>query len=503
VTTEPRDVLISTCGPSMRPYWPKLNGRYSLALTEKMTADGAKGQGWDATWIGDFVPKITDVGMFNVISQAMREVNWDEALAKFRWKGKDRDSLAQQIWQTVHDWGQISLGATLETGISIPWAIRYNTLQHIYNSLEEGPKGEWSCKAEEWVAGYVMKELVRILPNLFALDSLKAQRKVIGMVLHEDMSNDCAYFAMWARANKVPSVQIAHGAYGHLKERKNEDYDIHRQLIADQICVWNEGQQAYLLRGGVEPGRIHLTGHGMTDIWATLQPDREHAKKLLGLDPARPAVLYVSSWVNRLGPYTIEEELDRRFDTFLEGFKLTPNFQLVVRPHPGTHKWTPEWHAEQMRAHKVQGIVGAGELVPLVEAADVLFSPMNSMLDIEASIINRPGVTYCKDREPSRRGFYMLCEDDPQSVADSIQLTLGREKTPVWQEARNKQVYDSFYIVDGHAADRGLKVVYDTIERDATAREQAPGPDAPKVADAWNGATCPALNAVPVTVEKK
>lgn len=495
-----RDVLITSCGPSLRPYWPSLRERYTLVLTEKLTAEGAKAQGWDAAWIGDYMPKVTDIALFNIVAQAMGEVNWPEAIAKFRWQAPSRDALGDAVWKTIHHWGQISVGATPETSVGVPWAIRYNMLQHIYGMLEEDDKGHWSCHAEDWLAGYVMHELVRIIPNIMSLDALRQQRKVVGMVLHEDMSNDCSHYAQWARANGVPSVQLAHGAYGAVKPGLTEGHEIHQQLVTDTMCVWNDGQKAFILRAGVEPDRVFVTGHGMTDLWATMIPDREHAKVMYGFDPARPVVMHVSSWVNRLNPNVFEDDLDRRFDTFLEACKLIPHFQVLIRPHPGTHKWTPDWHAQQMKRHGVSGAIASGELVPAVEAADVLFTAMTSTLDSEAAIINRPTVGFRKDKPASRKGFYVLVDDDPQAVADGIQLTLGREQTPVWQAARNKQLYDYFYIVDGHATERGLKVVYDTISQGSCKKGVISKyvPLAPPVEDK---ATCTVSDAIPITME--
>lgn len=470
MTTEQpkRDVVISTCGPSMLPYWPLMTKLWDLTFTEKQTAEGAKrGNLQGTSWIGEFMPKVQEIGIYNCVASAIAEVNWDRAIRKMRWKAKARDDLTLLVWRTVNEiLSTLWLGDKPQSGISIGRAIRYNMLQHIYNAVQQRNDGRWDAVAANWLPGYVMSTLIKIVPAVMALDGLCQQRRVVGMVLHEDVSNDCNFYAQWAKMRGVPSIHIAHGGYGTADQPKEaNECNIHIYLEADHICVWNESQRDFMLLGNARPEQVHLTGHGKSDPWATMKVDREYSKTMLGCDPSKPAMLYVSSWVNRIyaAVGTSEIDIDLAFETFLEATKLLPEWTVIVRPHPGTHRWTPQWHREMMKKHGVIGAVYDGEELPAaVQAADVVVDPFCSTVDKEAAIINRPTATRrVSDRNEA---FYVLFDMTPESIAQAVKLTRGRENTQEWQEARNKVLYDEFYIVDGHSAERGMEVVRRVIE---------------------------------------
>ncbi len=465
MTTEQRDVVISTCGPSMLPYWPLMTKLWDLTFTEKQTAEGAKrGNLQGTSWIGEFMPQVQEIGIYNCVASAIAEVDWNKAVRKMRWKAEARDDLTPLVWKTVNEiLANLWLGDKPQSGISIGRAIRYNMLQHIYNAVQQD--GDWwDAQAATWLPGYVMSTLVKIVPAVMALDGLYQQRRVVGLVLHEGVSNDCNFYAQWARMRGIPSVHIAHGGYGSIEPEPREEWNIHRLLGSDHICVWNEAQKAFILRGGAKPEQVHLTGHGKSDIWATMKVDREYSKTMLGCDPTKPAVMYVGTWTNRLYANTEEEKnIDNAFETFLEAAKLLPEWTVLVRPHPGTHKWLAPWHAEMMKKHGVIGAVCDGELPPIVQAADVLVTPFNSTMDKEAAIINRPSATWTGTWASRDVSFYTLFDMTPESIAQAVKLTRGRENTQEWQGARNRVLYDEFYIVDGHAAERGMEAMRKVI----------------------------------------
>lgn len=459
-----RDVVITTSGPSMLPYWPQMAQQWDLAFTEKPTADGAKkGMFQGAMWVGDYMPKTQDIAMFQCVAGAISEINWPNAYGKFRWKAEKREDLTKLVWETVNNWAELWLGDKPHEGISLIEAIRYNLLQHVYLAVQQ--YGEWwECDAENWLAGYLMKCLTLIVPAVMALDSLLTQRHVVGMVVHEDVSNECNFYVQWAKYRGVPSIHVAHGGYGTLEPIPDEEANIHLYLAADHVCVWNEAQRAFYLRGNAKPEQVHLTGHGKADDWAKMKVDREFAKQMIGADPAKPAVLYVGSWVNRLtAGIQGEKQIDDAFEMFLEGCKELPDWTVLVRPHPGVHKWLAPWHKEMMAKHKVSGAIIDGDLSVAVQAADVIMAPFSSTLDKEAAIINRPSVTWREQIFTRWPDFYVACEPNSQSMADGIRKARGREHTEQWQEARNRTLYDEFYIVDGHSTERGLSVIRQAI----------------------------------------
>jgi hypothetical protein len=70
------------------------------------------------------------------------------------------------------------------------------------------------------------------------------------------------------------------------------------RVIPDHVIVWNESQKAEAVTlHGVAPDRIAVTGAQLFDHWFEDRPSRarEEFCRMVGLDPARPFVLYVGS----------------------------------------------------------------------------------------------------------------------------------------------------------------------------------------------------------------
>ena len=114
------------------------------------------------------------------------------------------------------------------------------------------------------------------------------------------------------------------------------------KTLPDRILLWNDVQRREAVDlHGVPPGRIVLTGAQLFDQWFERRPSETRERFLgeIGLDPARPYVLYVGSSPNITQPER-EERFVRSWIAALRDGGLA-DVGVLVRPHPGnTGHWS-------------------------------------------------------------------------------------------------------------------------------------------------------------------
>ena len=104
----------------------------------------------------------------------------------------------------------------------------------------------------------------------------------------------------------------------------------------DWVTVWNEAQRGEAVDlHGLEPGRVVATGAQSYDHWFSWPPSttREEFCAMVGLDPARPYLLFVGS-----SPFIAQGEAEfvRRWATTLRASDEPEvrDVGILIRPHP-------------------------------------------------------------------------------------------------------------------------------------------------------------------------
>lgn len=133
-----------------------------------------------------------------------------------------------------------------------------------------------------------------------------------------------------ARLLGVPSV-LCVGSWDHLSSKA-----LVRQL-PDRVFVWNDTQkQEAMSLHGVPPDVITVTGAQCFDQWFDRQPtlSREAFCRKVGLDPARPVVLYVCSALFEGSPSEAEWVMRWIAAVRASGDVRLADAGILVRPHP-------------------------------------------------------------------------------------------------------------------------------------------------------------------------
>lgn len=122
-------------------------------------------------------------------------------------------------------------------------------------------------------------------------------------------------------------------------------------LDPDRMLVWNEAQRREAVElHGVAPERVAITGAQLFDPWFERQSSRDRAAfcSHVGLDPARPFILYTCSSVF-IARY--ESIFLKRWLAALRASE-DPHLRtagVLIRPHPGSAKFADQWDAPEIR----------------------------------------------------------------------------------------------------------------------------------------------------------
>jgi hypothetical protein len=174
------------------------------------------------------------------------------------------------------------------------------------------------------------------------------------------------------------------------------------RVLPDHVVVWNEAQkrEAAALHG-VPADRVRVTGAQLFDRWFTTTPSRSREEfcATVGLDPAKPFLLYVGSSV-----FIAPDEVPfaERWLATLRGAAdpAVADVGALVRPHPANAR---QWRAFDVSAFENTALwppIGTDPTSPgfkedyfdsLYYSAGVV--GINTSAQIEASIIGRPVFT--------------------------------------------------------------------------------------------------------------
>jgi hypothetical protein len=246
-------------------------------------------------------------------------------------------------------------------------------------------------------AAALLRTLERAIPPRQCVEDLLDRERPDILLLTPLLYFSCQQvdFVRAARARGIPCM-LGVGSWDHLTTKGG----IHE--IPDAIVVWNHAQEREAIElHNVPPGRIVVTGAQAYDHWFTRRPtlSREEFFGRLGLDPARPMLLYLCS-----SPFIAPQEVGfvRRWLETLRRSEsdVVRHVNVLVRPHPqNAEQWA------DVRFEDVPGVAiwPRGGANPIVEDAradyfhSMFYSAavigVNTSAQIESAILGRPVLT--------------------------------------------------------------------------------------------------------------
>ena len=265
------------------------------------------------------------------------------------------------------------------------------------------------------------------------------------------------------------------------------------RVVPDKVIVWNETQRGEAVRfHGIDPSRVVVTGAQCFDQWFDRTPARDRAAfcARVGLDPARPYVLYVCSALFKNSPP--EAGFVRQWVAALRrsADARVSQAQILVRPHP---QRLDEWQgADAESVRHAEGVVlyGSNPVDPdsradyfdsMYHAAAIV--GLNTSAMVESAIVDRPVYTVLlpefRDNQEGTfhfhhlmrvgDGFLNVSRSLDEHVAQLAALVAGVPPRP------NRPFVEAFIRPRG-AAVAATPVFVESLQQMAAASAPAPQP---------------------------
>ena len=281
-----------------------------------------------------------------------------------------------------------------------------------------------------WMPTLFFDHAVTALVRLRALEKIARDRKVAGVLVHEDVTPEGRLLAEFGKSIGVPVLHLPHANH----YIKPSAWDIHCRVSATHIGVSGEYMRDWYVECGADPEQIAILGTPQYDyLYDTLtMPDCEAAKRAFHIPEGKKVIGYGTSWFQMTsvwgdGP----AELGRCWAQVLSACQMTDAF-LMVHVHYG-EAGRQQHYADQMKDANVKGAVHKGDgLFWALQASDVVVVPSASNYGLEAAILGKPVVELWT---PGAR----FPDDGPEGTwgEDLVEVIERAKPLPDWAKRMN------------------------------------------------------------------
>jgi hypothetical protein len=273
------------------------------------------------------------------------------------------------------------------------------------------------------------------------------------------------------------------------------------RVVPDRVFVWNDAQRTEAVDlHGARPGQVVVTGAQIFDFWFDWRPSRTRDEfcQTVGLDPARPYVLYLGSSFF-IAPN--EAEFGQRWVTAIRTSTdpVVSQAGILIRPHPSSGR---QWHGLDLSTwHHTAIWPPTGVDMTMPEFKHDFFDSMyhsaavvgvNTSAQIEAAIVGKVVCTVqLPDFAHSQAGtLHFEHLKDLLQVSSSIEEHVAHLgpilRDPAVQAARSRRFVESFVRPFGVETAATPRLVEAIVALAGTRPAAASGP-------AWAGLLRPLL----------
>lgn len=262
------------------------------------------------------------------------------------------------------------------------------------------------------------------------------------------------------------------------------DHPVGKGIVSpylDVYIVQNEAMRGDLERyHGIDPSRVVVAGWPQTDVYHRPRPNEAYERLLgeYGLPTGRPVVLYAGNTPHN-APY--EENLVARLVAWWRDSGARDRFSLLFRPHPYDDRIAQRYASaldEPGVGVQRETYRDFDDLVTLLQRVDCVIANAGTIL-LESLVNDRPSVCIAFDEGAGpgegRAGLNLtgehyralLASEAFYRVSSLEELTAAVERALAdpgeLREERTRVASEVVGEVDGHAAERVVAAIRDTI----------------------------------------
>lgn len=292
------------------------------------------------------------------------------------------------------------------------------------------------------------------------MEHIELMKKIIDIIkpdiilVEDDRSPLGKTFIEVGKSEKIPTLIVCHGLIA--------DHPIHGPIFADKIAVMGDYMKEALIKRGVSPNQIVITGQPSYD--RLLQENsgfgKENICKQLGIDPEKKIIALITQPL----PWEINEPVISKVFSSMKNF---PEVQLVVKPHPAEES---KLHELILRETSQNNIIIKKDLdiFELLFSSEIVIT-MFSTVGLEAIILDKPVITINLTNKPDSYPYAesgaALGVYKPEDISNAIKKVLyDPEVGMALKKCRKKFVYEHAYKMDGLASRRVADLIEGMME---------------------------------------
>jgi hypothetical protein len=339
--------------------------------------------------------------------------------------------------------------------------VNYTVVAPVYRAMSADPRVSFFFTASE--EPNRLRDIYREAPGVELIEPAAAQRIRFDAYLASDF--------MWQPLPRgTCRIQMFHGVAG----KYGFDAPPTSMRDWDRLFFVNERRLRNFIKAGAidaDSPAIRLVGYPKTDALVNGAWNRPAVLESLGLDPARPAVLYAPTWspassLNAMGKALIGRLLALGVNVIV---KLHDRSRDVRERYSGGVDWIGE--LEPLLRGTDSGVIAPGhDISPYLAAADLMITD-HSSAGFEYLLRDRPIVRIHRPELIREANIHPDYVELLSSVAESV-LTAGEAIAAVERglaspearsETRRAVAADLFYRPGGATA-RSVRHLYEAIE---------------------------------------
>ena len=300
------------------------------------------------------------------------------------------------------------------------------------------------------LAAFYLEFFPRIEKNMRIAEKFIRRKKIKAVLLRHDMREFERTVITVAKQQDIPALVVQHGI---VAEENFIDF-----MFADATFIWGDACRDWFKLKD-ERKKLFVTGNPRYDVCFNWKPSNQRVEFFnnLKLDPKKTTILFATQAIVKFSSYRTDDENEILTKKLLDFFKITPQYQLIVKIHP--------YEDEKVYKHIFKGyglsnvrLLTDINIFELIVHSDLLITK-NSTTGLEAMIFDKPLITIelakRRDQVPYGEKGAAISIHSAEEIADAIKISLEDTKTKEFLRDNRLSFVDNYaYKIDGLASQR-------------------------------------------------